>query len=187
MPKHRCTTPTALPPSTLTNNSPIDTSGLRIREAVRALVVDENQHVLLALLQFPTRSVWVLPGGGIEEGEEHDEALRRELREEVGLSPHHIGEHLWTRTHVIAFIDGNWDGQRDHAYLVHASRFQPAPELSVEQLRSEYLVELRWWSPEELTNGPSDAFFAPVHLPQLVADVLRDGPPDTPVQIFQQS
>ena len=92
---------------------------------MRGLIVDELNHVLLALLQFPTRSVWVLPGGGIEADEEHHEALHRELREEVGLYSPPIGELLWTRTHVVPFIDGQWDGQRDHAYLVRTTRFDP--------------------------------------------------------------
>jgi len=123
---------------------------------VRGLIVDELNHVLLALLQFPTRSVWVLPGGGIEADEEHHDALHRELREEVGLYEPPIGELLWTRTHVVPFIDGLWDGQRDHAYLVRTTRFDPQPELSVEQLRSEHLVELRWWSIEELSLALDD-------------------------------
>jgi len=170
----------------LTNKSP-NIGHLRIREAVRALVIDERQHVLLALLQFPTRSVWVLPGGGIEAGEEHLDALHRELREEVGLVPEAVGPHLWTRTHIIAFIDGQWDGQRDHTYLVHTERFTPQPELSLEQLRSEYLVELRWWSLTELQSESSETVFAPLHLPELVANVLTNGAPATPLQIFQQS
>ena len=33
---------------------------------MRGLIVDELNYVLLALLEFPTRSVWVLPGGGVE-------------------------------------------------------------------------------------------------------------------------
>jgi hypothetical protein len=94
---------------------------------------------------------------------------------------------LWTRTHVVPFIDGQWDGQRDHAYLVRTTRFDPQPELSIEQLRSEYLVELRWWSIDELSAVVDDVFFAPLHLPQLVADVVRNGPPPEPIHIFQET
>ena len=184
MPRLRCTTPTASPPSTLTE---ADLSGLRIREAVRALIIDHDDHVLLAQLRFPARSVWVLPGGGLEDGETHETGLYRELHEEVGLVPDGIGPHLWTRTHVIPFIDGKWDGQRDHAYLVRTARFAPAPALSEEQLRSEYLVDLRWWSPGELLDEPDSTFFAPLHLPTLVHDVLTHGVPDEPWQIFQRS
>lgn len=81
--------------------SSVDLTGLRIREAVRALLIDDEAHVLLAHLAFPLRSVWVLPGGGLDPGESHDEGLLRELREEVGFTPDTIGPHLWTRTHII--------------------------------------------------------------------------------------
>ena len=164
-----------------------DLSGLRIREAVRALIIDPHDHVLLAHLAFPARSVWVLPGGGLEPGESHHVGLLRELDEEVGLKPDAIGPHLWTRTHIIPFIDGKWDGQRERAFLVRSERFVPAPALSVEQLRSEYLVDLRWWSTEELLNEPEETFFAPLHLPKLVHDVVTNGPPDEPWDIVQHS
>lgn len=164
-----------------------DLSGLRIREAVRGLVVDQNNHVLLAHLAFPARSVWVLPGGGLEADETHHQGLLRELREEVGLSPDEIGPHLWTRTHIIPFIDGKWDGQRERAYLVRTPRFEPAPLLSTEQLRAEYLVDLRWWTVDELLAEPDSTFFAPVHLPRLVHEVVALGPPAEPWDIMQRS
>ena len=56
-----------------------------IRTAVRALVIDHDNHVLMVRLDFPNGSWWVLPGGGIEPGEDEISALHRELREEVGL------------------------------------------------------------------------------------------------------
>ena len=69
---------------------------------------------------------------------------------------------------------GEWDGERERVFLVRAERFTPSPALSVEQLRSEYLVDLRWWSTEELLNEPDTTFFAPLHLPQLVHDVVSN-------------
>ena len=75
----------------------------------------------------------------------------------------------------------------DHAYLVRTARFTPAPALTEEQLRSEYLVDLRWWSLAELREEPETTFFAPLHLPKLVHDVLVLGVPDEPWQIFQRS
>ena len=59
---------------------------MRIREAVRALVLDPDDRVLLVRFEFPTATVWAMPGGGIEAGETIDDALRRELTEELGLS-----------------------------------------------------------------------------------------------------
>ena len=40
--------------------------------------------MLLVQLSLPGAPLWVAPGGGVEEHESVDEALERELREEVG-------------------------------------------------------------------------------------------------------
>src|SRR4051794_14455314 len=57
------------------------------RPAARALVVDADDRVLL--VQFVNDATgdtwWATPGGGVEAGEQDEAALRRELREEIGL------------------------------------------------------------------------------------------------------
>ena len=50
-----------------------------------AVVLDAEGRVLLLEHRFRTGSGWGIPGGFIEKGEQPEEALRRELREEVGL------------------------------------------------------------------------------------------------------
>src|SRR2546421_3970331 len=50
-----------------------------------ACVLDREGRVLLLKHAFRAGSGWGLPGGFIEQGEQPEEALRRELREEVGL------------------------------------------------------------------------------------------------------
>jgi len=49
------------------------------------IISDANGRVLLLKHRFRPGSGWGLPGGFIEEGEQPEEALRRELREEIGL------------------------------------------------------------------------------------------------------
>ena len=154
--------------------------GLRIREAARALLLDEDDRVLLVRFEFPTATVWALPGGGIEPGETALAALRRELREELGLVDVHIGPHVWSRLHVVPFLDGRWDGQRDTVHLVRVRAFEPAPVLSWEQLRAERLHEIRWWHVDEVAAA-HDVRFAPSGLARHLLDLLRDGPPDTPL------
>ena len=151
------------------------TEGLRIRAAVRALILDPADRVMLVRFEFPTATVWAMPGGGIEPGETDHDALRRELAEELGLVDVEIGPHIWTRLHIVPFLDGSHDGQRDHVYLVRTGPFEPAPHLSWEQLNAERVHELRWWSRDQLATD--DALFAPRRLPALIADVLTAGPP----------
>lgn len=50
-----------------------------------AVVVDEGGRVLLLNHVFRVGSGWGIPGGFMEKGEQPEEALRRELREEIGL------------------------------------------------------------------------------------------------------
>ncbi len=139
-----------------------DLDGLRIRRAVRAAVLDPGDRVLLVRFEFPTRTVWATPGGGQEPGEDDEATLRRELDEELGLRDVEIGPHVWTRLHVIPFIDGSWDGQRDHVYLVRTPSFVPQPTLTWEQLRAERVHELRWWTLADVAAAGRDGVsFAP--------------------------
>lgn len=50
-----------------------------------AVITDNRGRVLLLKHRFRPGTGWGMPGGFIEEGEQPEEALRRELREEVGL------------------------------------------------------------------------------------------------------
>ncbi|KKS38111.1 MAG: hypothetical protein A3G49_00135 [Candidatus Sungbacteria bacterium RIFCSPLOWO2_12_FULL_41_11] len=60
------------------------------REAARAIVFDKDGNV--ALLNVTKKNYHKLPGGGIEEGEDIETALRREVLEEIGCSIENIRE-----------------------------------------------------------------------------------------------
>ncbi len=122
--------------------------------SARTLILDPHDHVLLVNLNWDglefDGGLWATPGGGIEEGEDPVQALRRGLIEETGILPEEIGPEIWTKTaHSPA---GHWSGQVDHIYLIRTPRFDPVPSLTDTQLKAENIQELRWWSPKELNN-----------------------------------
>jgi ADP-ribose pyrophosphatase YjhB (NUDIX family) len=64
--------------------------GVRLTQArftvtTGAVVLDERGRVLLLRHAFRAGYAWGIPGGFIEKGEQPEQALRRELLEEVGL------------------------------------------------------------------------------------------------------
>ncbi len=155
---------------------------LRIREATRAILLTPDEHVLLVRFEFPAGRRWALPGGGIDPGESVDDALHRELFEEVGLAGTTIGPHVWSRYHEIPFLNGNYDGQREQIHLVTVpSIFEPTPAFSWEQLNAEYVFELRWWTIAQISA--SDERFAPGELGSLLRQLVDTGPPTAPVDV----
>ena len=60
-------------------------SQARFAVTAGAVVTDDRGRVLLLKHRFRPGAGWGVPGGFMEEGEQPDEAIRRELREEIGL------------------------------------------------------------------------------------------------------
>ena len=146
------------------------------------MLLDPDDRILLVRFDFPDLFVWGTPGGGLEPDESHEAAIARELIEEVGLHEFELGPSIWRRTHVIPFLDGSADGQVDRFFLVRTAAFDPSPALSVEELAAEHVGEIRWWTQAELATA-GETVFAPRRLPELVAALLRDGPPGEPVDV----
>jgi 8-oxo-dGTP diphosphatase len=150
---------------------------LRLREAVRAVVIDPRDRVLLVRLEFEHWVGWATPGGGVVQGETDEAAIRRELDEEAGLVGFELGALVWTRTHLVQLSD--WDGQVERYYLVRTPEFEPAPRFGWPELNAEFMTAIRWWTLPELEAA--DAELAPRRLPLLVRELIMHGAPAEPI------
>ena len=155
-------------------------TGKPLRDAVRALVLDEGDRVLLVRFDFHAGVWWACPGGGVEPDEADEHAIARELAEEAGIRAYELGPCIWTREHWFRMAR-RYAGQRERIYLVRAPAIDPRPELTWDALRAEGVTDVRWWTRDELER--SSESFAPSRLPELVAAV-RDGDlPTSPLDV----
>jgi 8-oxo-dGTP pyrophosphatase MutT (NUDIX family) len=153
-----------------------------VREAVRAVVLDRDNRVLL-FKAFPdysrSRHFWITPGGGVADGESAIAALKRELAEECGLVATEIGPLIWVREHVFPMPHtGKATRQHERFYLVHVD--QHAVDVTGwDDVERNFMGEHRWWTLSEVQR--SDDEFAPHRLGHFLADLVNGRIPAEPI------
>ena len=91
-----------------------------VTEVAAGILLDQEQRFLMGQRPVgkPYEGYWEFPGGKIESGETKFQALKRELREELGIEIHasqdlmlieHDYPHAYVRIHVSIIRD--WSGQ----------------------------------------------------------------------------
>ncbi|MEV7438991.1 NUDIX hydrolase [Streptomyces griseoviridis] len=154
-----------------------------LRHSVRAIVLDEEDRILLCRFTLPERVVWATPGGGVEAGETPHAALCRELDEEIGLVLDGTPPHVWRRKVVEPDYVRGYDGAIQDYFLVRTAAFQPNGTLSSDGLAAENITGFRWWQLAEIAAYRGPDLFGPRDLAGPLAGLIKDGVPDQPLEL----
>lgn len=139
----------------------------------RVLLFDREDRVLLMLTKAPDTSGfarWITPGGGVEPGENHEQAAVRELFEETGLAVDTVGAPVWSHD-----FDVTWDAA-DHAtghaefFALRVDHFETDNANWTDDERVDVL-ETRWWTLAELIGTRE-----PYEPEQLISLIRRELP-----------
>ena len=156
-----------------------------VRPAARAILLDRRDRVFLHRFVLPGEAgVWIAPGGALEHGEAPEDALRRELAEEVELDDFELGPWVWTRRHVWFWpAQGRIYDTREQFAPVRVADARAVRPTSHDSLfagpgASE---EHRWWTLDELERSEDE--FAPRTLASHLRELIERGPPAAPVDV----
>jgi mutator protein MutT len=125
----------------------------RFTVTAAGIILDENNRVLLLKHRFRSDGGWGIPGGFIDAGEQPEEALRRELREEVGLEIEDVRLYTTRTFKTVKQLEVLFRARAKGSALPQSIEISKAEWFSVEQL------------PAELPQGQQ----------RLIRDALKDG------------
>lgn len=152
------------------------------RDIVSALIFSKDGKLFMGMKDAAKGGVysdcWHIPGGGVEEGESFEDALRREILEETGIDLSGLSVQL---------VDDQGSGQSEKTlpggekvlarmkfYVFQVNLSVDAKDVQV-QLSSD-LVKFDWFSPDQLAEvkltPPSESLFERLELSKSKSQVV---------------
>lgn len=152
---------------------------ISIRKTARAIILTPQHDVLLMRVAFPWEKdeMWILPGGGAEDGEDIHATVKREIFEETGATEIEIVGEVWRQD---LNIDATNTCLKQRYFLVHAERFS-AKATKLSEPEMDWVREYRWWAVDAL--GTAEIAIQPRGIAEGIHDLISNGLPVEPIHI----
>lgn len=135
---------------------------MKTRKSSRAIVLNKKNEIFLFQYMFDyladSKAIWITPGGSLEEGESFEDALKRELFEELGVQIMEGCPEVYYRNPIYTLKSGEKVQSVEKFFLVvleeRSFSFDHWTESEKKRMRAG-----KWWSIEEIEQS-EDEFFS---------------------------
>lgn len=153
------------------------------RPAARVVLLDREGRIFLVNSEDPIDPRkppwWEIPGGGIDAGESSEDAARRELYEETGITDVEMGPCIWTQHVEFDFGGYHFDSrERIHVAWCDGGDYRPK---HLEALEAAAFLGARWWPLDELMA--SEVPVLPTRLREFLPPIVAGDLPAEPIDI----
>lgn len=153
------------------------------RPAARVVLLDREGRIFLVNSEDPIDPRkppwWEIPGGGIDAGESSEDAARRELWEETGITDVEMGPCIWTQHVEFDFGGYHFDSrERIHVAWCDGGDYRPK---HLEALEAAAFLGARWWPLDELMA--SEVPVLPTRLREFLPPIVAGDLPVEPIDI----
>ena len=150
-----------------------------VRRVARVILIDERQRILLFRALLGRGERWIMPGGGVEQGETHRQAALRELREETGITDAVLGPCVWRRRFHFQHEGATYD-QRER-YFVSRTTPQAIDIGAWDAEERRIFQEWRWWLLPQIESASDH--FEPSRLAALALAIVNGMSPPRPLAV----